>query len=296
MSETSRSGYIAILGRPNVGKSTLLNGLLGKKISITSPKPQTTRCQVLGIKTQDNVQAVYIDTPGLHKEEKRAINRYMNKLAGTFIHDADIILFVIEALRWTEEDERVLGRLKTVTKPVFLLINKVDKVADKTALLPFIDVLKTKFSFTQIIPISAMQGSNLVALEKQIMAALPEGVHFYPEGEITDKSVRFRIAEIIREKLIYATEQEVPYSSTVTIESFQPGEKQTEISAVIWVERSGQKIIIVGHKGERLKQIGIRARKEIESLLGQKIYLRLLVKVKERWTDDDKALKTLGYE
>ncbi|OGT45225.1 MAG: GTPase Era [Gammaproteobacteria bacterium RIFCSPHIGHO2_12_FULL_41_20] len=296
MSETSRSGYIAILGRPNVGKSTLLNGLLGKKISITSPKPQTTRCQVLGIKTQDNVQAVYIDTPGLHKEEKRAINRYMNKLAGTFIHDADIILFVIEALRWTEEDERVLGRLKTVTKPVFLLINKVDKVADKTALLPFIDVLKTKFSFTQIIPISAMQGSNLVALEKQIMAALPEGVHFYPEGEITDKSVRFRIAEIIREKLIYATEQEVPYSSTVTIESFQPGEKQTEISAVIWVERSGQKIIIVGHKGERLKQIGIRARKEIESLLGQKIYLRLWVKVKERWTDDDKALKTLGYE
>ncbi|OGT53252.1 MAG: GTPase Era [Gammaproteobacteria bacterium RIFCSPHIGHO2_12_FULL_42_13] len=296
MSLPEKCGYIAIIGRPNVGKSTLLNALLGQKISITSPKPQTTRWQVLGIKTKEHIQAVFIDTPGLHNTEKHAINRYMNKLASAYIHDADVILFMIEALRWTEEDAMVLERLKDVNAPLFLVINKVDKVKDKSALLPFINKLQTLCNFAQIIPISANKGNNLTVLENKIMECLPEGPHLYPKDEITDKNVRFLIAEIIREKLIYATEQEIPYSSTVTIENFQPGEKRTEISAIIWVEREGQKAIIVGAKGEKLKQIGTRARKEIEALLKDKVYLSLWVKVKERWTDDDRALKSLGYE
>jgi len=291
-----KSGFVAIIGRPNVGKSTLLNCLIGEKVSITSPKPQTTRWQILGIKTHHHSQIIYIDTPGLHREEKRAMNRYMNRIASAVILDADVIVFMIDATSWRGEDEMVLRKLQDAKKPVILAINKIDLIKDKSDLLPLIDRLKDKFHFTHIVPISAMDAENTRHLEEEITKLLPEGPQLYPEDQLTDKTIRFQIAEIIREKLIQATEEELPYTTTVEIEQFQQGEKLTEIGAIIWVERSGQKVIIIGTRGTRLKKIGIQARREIESLLGNKIFLRLWVKVKENWTDDDRALRSLGYE
>lgn len=292
----TKSGYVAIIGRPNVGKSTLLNCLLGEKVSITSPKPQTTRWQILGIKTLAEAQIIYIDTPGLHREEKRAMNRYMNRVASSVLLDADVIVFMIDASSWRSEDELVLKKLRETDKPVILAVNKIDLVKDKAALLPTIDKLKDKYPFTHIIPISAMDAENTQTLEAEITKLLPEGPLLFPEDQITDKNIRFQIAEIIREKLIQATEEELPYTTAVEIEQFQQEEKLTEIGAVIWVERSGQKIIIIGKKGARLKKIGIQARRDIEKLVGNKVFLRLWVKIKEHWTDDDKALKSLGYE
>ena len=293
---TKKSGFVAIIGRPNVGKSTLLNTLIGEKISITSPKPQTTRWQILGIKTVDHTQIIYIDTPGLHREEKRAMNRYMNRIASAVILDADVIVFMIDATSSRYEDELVLKKLQATTKPVILVINKIDLLKDKNELLPLMDKLKHQFQFSHIIPISAMKAENVAALEKVIADLLPEGPLLYPDDQLTDRNIRFQVAEIIREKLIYATEEELPYATTVEIERFQPGEKITEISAVIWVERHGQKVIVIGKKGARLKKIGTQARKEIEKLLGNKVFLQLWVKIKENWTDDDKALRNLGYE
>jgi len=292
----TKSGYVAIIGRPNVGKSTLLNCLLGEKISITSPKPQTTRWQILGIKTFNEAQIIYIDTPGLHREEKRAMNRYMNRVASSVILDADVIVFMIDAISWRGEDEMVLKKLQAADKPVILAINKVDLLKDKAELLPLIDKLKDKFHFTHIIPLSALNVESTKPLEEEITKLLPEGAPLFPEDQITDKSIRFQIAEIIREKLIQTTEEELPYTTTVEIEQFQQDEKLTEIGAIIWVERQGQKVIIIGKKGARLKKVGIQARREIEKLLGHKVFLRLWVKVKEHWTDDDKALRSLGYE
>lgn len=292
----TKSGYVAIVGRPNVGKSTLLNCLLGEKVSITSPKPQTTRWQILGIKTLDDVQIIFIDTPGIHRKEKRAMNRYMNRVASSVIFDADVIVFMIDAVSWRGEDELVLKKLKETDKPIILAINKIDLIKDKAELLLVIDKLKDKLNFAAIVPVSAMDEENTAVLEKEITMLLPEGPQLFPEDQLTDKSLRFQVAEIIREKLIKATEEELPYTTTVEIEQFQKGEKLTEIGAIIWVERQGQKIIIIGKKGARLKKIGIQARREIEKLLGTKIFLRLWVKVKENWTDDDKALRSLGYE
>lgn len=295
MSSTSRCGYVAIVGRPNVGKSTLLNCLLGTKVSIVSPKPQTTRFQILGIKTRGESQVVYIDTPGLHQEEKSAMNRYMNRLASAVIPDADVIVFVVEAMKWTDEDNLVLSKLKDAKAPVLLAVNKIDTVGDKKELLPFLDEIKDKFAFTQIIPISATRAENLAGLEQEIEKYMPPGPHLFSEEQVTDKSIKFQVAEIVREKLIQATEQEVPYCTTVEVEDWKEEEKRVEISVLIWVEREGQKLIVIGKKGERLKWIGIEARKEIEALLKQRIFLRLWVKVKERWTDDDRALRQLGY-
>lgn len=293
----SKSGYVVIVGRPNVGKSTLLNCLLGEKISITSPKPQTTRWQILGIKTTTEAQIIYVDTPGLHREEKRAMNRYLNRVASGSVLDADVIIFMIDATAWRKEDELVLDQLKNVSeKPVILVINKIDLLSDKAALLPLIDQLKDKFSFHHIIPISALDEQNVQSLESEITQLLPEGPALFPEDQVTDKTIRFQVAEIIREKVIHATEEELPYTTAVEIEQFVEGEKLTEIAAVIWVERPGQKVIIIGKKGARLKKVGITARREIEKLLGQKVFLRLWVKIKEHWTDDDKALRNLGYE
>lgn len=292
----TKSGYAAIVGRPNVGKSTILNALLGEKVSITSPKPQTTRLQILGIKTTDDAQIVFIDTPGIHREEKRAMNRYMNRVASSVILDADVIVFVVDVTSWRNEDEMVLQKLKQAEKPIILVLNKMDLLDDKAEVLPLIDRLKDKLNFTAIIPVSALEADNLEGLVAEITNLLPEGDPLFPEDQLTDKTLRFQVAEIIREKLIIATEEELPYATTVEIEQFQEGEKLTEISAVIWVERQGQKIIIIGKKGARLKKVGIQARREIERLLGQKIFLRLWVKVKENWTDDDKALRGLGYE
>lgn len=291
-----RSGYAAIVGRPNVGKSTLLNHLLGKKISIVTAKPQTTRWQILGIKAIDDAQIIFIDTPGIHKDEKRAMNRYMNRIASSVILDADVIVFVVDATSWRSEDELVVKKLQETDKPIILVINKLDLLQDKAELLPLIEKLKDKLTFAHIVPISALEGENVQALEKEIAALLPEGGQLFPDEQLTDKSVRFQVAEIIREKIIQQTEEELPYATTVEIEQFQEEEKLTEISAVIWVERPGQKIIIIGKKGAKLKKIGMQSRKEIERLIGKKVFLRLWVKIKEHWTDDDKALKNLGYE
>ncbi|OAI50029.1 GTPase Era [Gammaproteobacteria bacterium SCGC AG-212-F23] len=291
----SKCGYIAIVGRPNVGKSTLLNHLIGKKISIITPKPQTTRNQILGIKTIGNVQAVYIDTPGIHYTEKRAMNRYLNRLASAVIHDADVIVFVIEALHWNREDDLVLQKLMDVKKPVILAINKVDTIKDKAKLLPFIQRIQDKFAFADIVPLSAKKSLNTSLCEEIIMNKLPENPHFFSEEQFTDKSEFFQAAEIIREKLIQATEQELPYSTTVTIDEFKQSSKRLEISAIIWVEREGQKAIVIGKGGLLLKKIGTQARKDIEKLFNKNVFLNLWVKVKNDWTDDEKALQTLGF-
>lgn len=295
MSEVLRCGYVAIVGRPNVGKSTLLNGLLGSKVSIVSDKPQTTRFQILGIKTRDNAQMVFIDTPGLHQNNKNAMNRYMNRLASAVIPDADLILFVVEALKWTDEDRAVLVKLKSAQAPVLLVVNKIDTVGDKKDLLPFMAEIKDQFAFAQLIPISATRSENMAELEKEIERYLPEGPPLFPDEQVTDKTLKFQVAEMVREKLIQATEQEVPYCTTVEVEDWKEEEKRTEISVLIWVEREGQKLIVIGKKGDRLKWIGTEARKEIEALLKRKVFLRLWVKVKEHWTDDERLLRQLGY-
>lgn len=296
MSKLNRCGYIAIVGRPNVGKSTLLNTILGKKISITTPKPQTTRTQILGVKTTRTYQAVYIDTPGLHESEQRAMNRYMNRMANAVMVDADVIVFMIEATRWDREDEIVLEKLKQTKAPVVLVINKVDELKDRAEVLPFIIKLKEKYDFADIVPLSARQNDNVSALQDLLVTFLPEGPNLFPNDQLTDKPMRFQIAELIREKVIQTTEQEVPYSTTVEIEHVQEKENITEISAIIWVERDGQKPIVIGKNGERLKRIGTLARKDIQILLGGKVFLRLWVKVKDSWTDDERALRSLGYE
>lgn len=296
MKENERCGYVAIIGKPNVGKSTLLNAIIGKKISITSPKPQTTRHQILGIKNIGKAQAIFIDTPGLHKAERRAMNRYMNKLANAVILDANVVIFMIEALRWSEDEELILKKLQETHAPIILVINKIDKIKDKGRLLPFINELKEKHAFAHIIPMSAKATDNVVALESMIVSMLPESPLFYPEDQLTDKNEKFQIAELIREKLIQTTHEELPYSTTVVIEDLEDQEKITNISAVIWVEREGQKPIVIGKNGEVLKKIGTLARKDIEKFLNKKIFLRLWVKVKSDWSDDEQALQSLGYE
>jgi GTP-binding protein Era len=296
MNLNSRCGYVAIVGRPNVGKSTLLNALIGKKISITSPKPQTTRNQIIGIKTIGDAQALFIDTPGLHKAERRAMNRYMNKLASSVIIDADVVLYLVEALRFNADDEMIIHKLRETKAPVILIINKVDKIKDKSLLLPFIDELKAQYDFMDIVPMSARKMDNVSELETMIMKLLPENPHFYPDEQITDKNEKFQVAELIREKLIKATEEELPYSTTVIVESFEDQETIVKIDATIWVEREGQKPIVIGKNGEMLKQIGTQARRDIEKLVGKKVFLRLWVKVKDNWTDDERMLQNLGYE
>lgn len=292
----TKSGYVAIVGRPNVGKSTLLNHLLGEKVSITSPKPQTTRWQILGIKTLDDAQIVYIDTPGVNHTEKRAMNRYLNRVATSVLLDADVIVFVVDATIWRTEDQEVLKSLQSLEKPIVLALNKIDLLNEKGELLPIIAIMQDKMDFAAIIPVSALDEENTATLENEIIKLLPEGPQLFPEDQITDKSERFQIAEMIREKLIWATDEELPYTTAVEIEEFKQTEKLTEISAVIWVERQGQKVIVIGKKGARLKKIGIQARRDIERLLGGKVFLRLWVKVKENWTDDERVLRTLGYD
>src|SRR3990172_4129898 len=267
-------GYVAIVGRPNVGKSSLLNRILGQKISIISRRPQTTRHRIVGIKTALGCQAIYVDTPGLNTGAKRAMNRYMNRAASTAINEVDAIVFVVEALRWTEQDDYVLAKLKTSTVPVILLINKVDKLADKKALLPYMAELSGKLNFAQIIPVSAKNGENVALLEEKIAALLPIAQPFYPEDQITDRSERFLAAELIREKLMEDLGEELPYALTVEIEQFADAESKAgeseqaegmaHIRAVIWVERQGQKAIVIGKNGARLKSIGQQARLDME--------------------------------
>jgi GTP-binding protein Era len=290
-----KAGFVALVGRPNVGKSTLLNYLIGQKISITSRRPQTTRHRIHGIKTTEQGQAVYVDTPGIHASERRAMNRYLNRTAGTALLDVDLIVWLIDRPAWQTEDDLVLERIKSAGVPVILAINKIDWLEDKAALLPFLESAESRHDFAAMIPISALKGANLDVLESKIMDLLPEGEPIFPEDQITDRSERFLAAEIIREKLLRSLGQEVPHALTVEIEQFKVEGLLTRISAVIWVERPGQKAIVIGRKGEVLKKVGERARHDVERLLDGKVFLQLWVKVKEGWSDDERALRSLGY-
>lgn len=289
-------GFIAIVGRPNVGKSTLLNKILGQKISITSRKAQTTRHRIVGIHTEDQYQAIYVDTPGLHIEEKRAINRLMNRAASSAIGDVDLIIFVVEGTKWTDDDEMVLNKLRSAKAPVVLAINKVDNIKEKDELLPHITELSQKFDFAEILPISAKRGKNVHILQKIVRKSLREGVHHFPEEYVTDRSQRFMASEIIREKLMRFTCEELPYSVTVEIEQFKLNERGTyEINGLILVEREGQKKMVIGAKGQKIKTIGMEARADMERLFDNKVHLELWVKVKAGWADDERALRSLGY-
>ncbi|KDE39560.1 MAG: GTPase Era [Nitrincola lacisaponensis] len=296
MAETTRCGFVAIVGRPNVGKSTLLNHILGQKLSITSRKPQTTRHQILGIKTEGADQVIYVDTPGLHKDEKgKALNRFMNQAASDALRYVDLVVFLVDRTRWTEEDEIVLEKLRYVTCPVILVVNKIDQLKQKHELLPQIDELASKREFVAIMPMSAKQGHNVAELEQLVSRYLPEGPHHYPEDQITDRSSRFVVAEIVREKLMRNLGDEVPYGVTVEIEAFEHDGQLLTISALILVERDGQKRIVIGDKGSVLKTIGRDARIDIEKMFECKVMLNLWVKVRRGWSDDERALRSLGY-
>ncbi len=292
----SRCGYAAIIGRPNVGKSTLLNHVLGQKISITSRKPQTTRHNMLGIKTEDNHQIIFVDTPGMHLGQDKAINRYMNRSASTAIRDVDVVVFVVDRCAWTEEDEAVARRLENCEIPVLIALNKVDQLDDKESLLPQIEQLLERVGASEIIPISALRGNNLDALEREIVKRLPVAEHFFPEDQITDRSSRFIAAEMVREKITRQLGDELPYQMNVEIEEFSQQGDVLHIGALILVERDGQKRILIGNKGDRIKQIGTDARGDMEELFGCKVMLRLWVKVKSGWSDDERALRSLGYD
>ena len=289
-------GLIALIGKTNVGKSTLLNQLLLQKISITSRKPQTTRRRLLGIKTEGKNQMVFVDTPGFHKGHNRALNQYMNKVAIGSIKGVDIVLFIVEALRYKEEDKHLIECIPESTKNVILVINKVDKISNKKDLLPFIQLLAKKFNFCEIIPISALKKHNINELERAILLRLSFGKHLYPEDKVTDISERFLASEIIREKCITRVGDEIPYRLTVLIDHFSKEKKITHIQATLYVEKSSQKGIIIGKQGQRLKAIGTAARKDLESTLQMKIMLKLWVKVKKDWTNDQEAMISMGYD
>lgn len=291
----TRCGYVAIVGRPNVGKSTLLNHILGQKLAITSRKPQTTRHNMLGIKTEGDVQAVYVDTPGLHKHNDKALNRYMNRSASSALKDVDVVVFVVDRTRWTDEDQLVLEKVQHVKCPILLAVNKADRLEDKSELLPHLNWLAEQLPQAEIVPISALQGQNLDTLEKLVGERLPESEHFYPEDQITDRSSRFLAAELIREKIMRQLGAELPYQITVEIEEFKQEGRTLHIHGLILVERDGQKKIIIGDKGERIKRIGADARKDMETMFDSKVMLNLWVKVKGGWSDDERALRSLGY-
>ena len=296
MTQSTHCGLIAIVGRPNVGKSTLLNSMLGQKISITSRKPQTTRHRILGILTENNHQAVLVDTPGLHIDEKKAINRLMNRAASSSIAEVEQILFLVEGTHWTADDELVLNKVKNSGAPCVLIINKIDNVQDKEALLPHLQMLGEKHNFTDIVPISASKGDNVDKIRDICFKALPESDFWFSEDHITDRSSRFMASEIIREKLMRFTGDELPYSTTVEIEQFKVDDKGIlHINALILVERNSQKRMVIGNKGERLKTIGQEARRDMEEMFEQKVFLESWVKVKSGWADDERALRSLGY-
>ena len=302
-----RSGFVAIVGRPNVGKSTLMNHLLGQKLSITSRKPQTTRHKIIGIDSREHMQAVYVDTPGMHKKEVRAINKMMNKAAHSALRDVNLVLFVIDGQKWTQNDDLVLEKLVNASMPVILVINKVDTLEDKRAILPLIEQRTKLMQFAEIVPVSALRGSNLDHLRDTIGQYLPFSPPLYAMDQVTDRSERFLASEVIREKIMRQLGEELPYDLTVQIESFKIEEPVmnpktgklkaacTYIDATIFVERQGQKAIVIGDKGKKLKQIGMDARTDMEKMFEQKIMLTLWVKVKGGWSDDERALKSLGY-
>lgn len=289
-----RCGYVAIIGRPNVGKSTLLNHILQQKISITSRKPQTTRHAILGIKSSRISQTIYVDTPGLHVKNPREMNKIMNKAADSAIHDVDLVLFMVDAGKWTPDDEFALSRIPKGVATI-LLINKIDTVRDKSDLLPILEHLSTLRDFYRVMPVSAQNSDGLESLEQEIEAILPQADPLFPDDQITDRSERFMVAEIIREKLIRSLGQEIPYEVTVEIETYAVEKDICHIGAIIWVARKGQKGIIIGQGGLRLKKVGEKSRVDIELMLQSKVFLQLWVKVKTGWSDDIRALMSLGY-
>lgn len=286
-------GFIALVGRPNVGKSTLLNALLNKKISITSPKPQTTRCQILGAKTKGNKQMVWIDTPGIHNSEKKALNRYMNKSAKNALFDVNAIVFVVEAMQWTQEDEQVWKLIEKHDAPIIIVINKIDKVKEKNTLLPYLEMLHDKAPTAQVIPISAVTNEQVDVLESIIEGKLPQDHFYFPKDMSSNMGKQFHMSELIRERLMIYLQKEIPYSIAVQIEQCKETKNTLHIHALIWVEREAQKRIVIGQGGQQLKQIGISARQALEAYLDQKVNLKLWVKVKTNWAQHASGLEQM---
>jgi GTP-binding protein Era len=291
-----RSGFAAVVGRPNVGKSTLVNVLVGRKISIVTPKPQTTRHRILGVHSVPEAQIVFVDTPGLHRDAGKAMNRLMNRAAVNALQDADLILFMCEANRWTADDQNALDRVQGTSAPVIALLNKIDKVHPKEELLAAIAALSAKADFTEVIPISAMQHDNLDRLMAAIPAYLPESPPLFPEEMFTDRSESFRVAELVREQLTLNLRQEIPYGLTVQIERFDKTDEKLDVHAVIWVERDSQKGIVVGKGGSVLKKVGRSVRLELKQQFARPVYVELWVKVKQNWADNEEQLQRLGYD
>jgi GTP-binding protein Era len=291
-----RSGFAALVGRPNVGKSTLLNALVGQKLSIVTPRPQTTRHRIVGISHLPNAQIAFVDTPGLHQHGSRALNRAMNRTASTSLNDADLVVLVVDATKWTAEDDLALERVVTSGLPAIAAVNKIDQLRPRDRLLPYIAQLSKRHEFAAIVPVSALKADNVEALRKTIAEHLPVAPAMYADGELTESTLEFRIAEMIREKLTLELNQEVPYGVAVEVEQMVEQDGQLAVDASIWVDREGQKPIVIGAKGERLKRVGRSARIALNDLLGRRLHLNLWVKVRENWADNARALKHLGLE
>jgi GTP-binding protein Era len=291
-----KSGYVALIGRPNVGKSTLLNHLLGQKLSITSRRPQTTRHRIIGIKTTNQAQSIFVDTPGIHRSEQKALNRRLNQTAQAALTGVDVVVWLNDSLQWRDDDELVLEKLKHISVPVIFAINKIDLIDDKTSCLPFLQTASERHPFAELIPISALKTTNIDVLEQAIINLLPDGELIYPKDQITDRSERFFVSEIIREKLTRSLSKELPYTLTIEIENFEETNELITISAIIWVESEGQKRIVIGNKGAVLKKVGQRARMDIEQMLDNKVFLNLWVKVKSGWSDNERMINALGYQ
>ncbi len=290
-----RSGYAVLLGRPNVGKSTLLNRLLGQKLAITSHKPQTTRHRILGIRSQDDGQIVFVDTPGMHQRGDKAMNHYLNRTARSAMLDVDVVLFVVQAMAWTDEDEGVLKAIVENKSPTIALVNKVDLIKPKGDLLPFIETLAKRHPFNEIIPVSAHSGENVDAVAKAVLARLPKGEPIFPDDQISDRSERFFAAELLREQLVRRYHEELPYAATVEIERFDEEGGRYRIAAVIWVEREGQRAILLGKGGEAMKEAATAARKAMNEFFQTRVHLDVWVKVKKSWSSDEAGLSRLGY-
>ncbi|MDC3058664.1 GTPase Era [Litorivicinus sp.] len=291
----TRFGFVAIVGRPNVGKSTLLNHILGFKLSITSRKPQTTRHRVLGIWTENEYQIAFVDTPGMHTDQPKVMNRLMNQTAEQALSGVDAVMMLTDGKIWNELDQRVYEKVSCLEAPKYWVINKVDKLADKNELLPHIQNTVETRVFDEVFPVSALKNLNLEPLLRALKLQMPDGPFLYKEDQITDRSERFLTAEIVREQIMRQLGDEVPYETTVEVESFEHSGDRVGIHALISVERDGQKAILVGEGGTRLKQIGIEARKRLENLLDAHVALKLWVKVRTSWSNDERALKSLGY-
>ena len=296
MTEGFRSGFAALVGRPNVGKSTLLNALVGQKVSIVTPRPQTTRHRIVGIVNLPDAQIAFVDTPGLHAHAVRALNRAMNRTAATALEDADLVVLVVEALKWTSEDDLALARIDRSGRPAIAAVNKIDRVHPRERLLPYLGELAARHAFLAIVPVAALKNNNVADLKQTIARSLPVAPAMFLDGEITDRGLAFRVAELIREKLTLELNQEVPYGVAVEVEQMAEEDGQLTVDAAIWVDREGQKPIVIGARGERLKRVGRAARLALNGLLGRRLHLNLWVKVRANWADNARALKHLGLE